>query len=330
MYCKADAIGANNTASGQHLRTPKRYLTIPMRGLVDRRGRCPKGMEVLLAAGMCTALAAQSQGAAPYRRVSILNGGATAAEAPSAMVDEDVLRREYERYKAAVERPLTNFDEPTAQRTRAVRLRGLLSREDIEAVHRAASAMMLQRAEATIDRSAWGQPAGTWHVTFLNTAGFFEAMLPDLYARIRQAAIDVDRAHWNVTEGISDVNYRVVEYHTMLSTINGQASGGGLHTQRHCDHGSLITVDILLTDPSEIKGGVLQTLESDGELLGHSWEQGDALVFLSHKYHCVSELTQGTRQVMVLELWEGTENHKPSRDEGERWLGAWKEEWRES
>ena len=69
---------------------------------------------------------------------------------------------------------------------------------------------------------------------------------------------------------------------------------------------------------------MLQTLEADGALLPHAWEQGDALVFLSHKYHCVSELTGGTRQVMVCEFWEGTENWAPTRDESARWEGEWR------
>ena len=102
---------------------------------------------------------------------------------------------------------------------------------------------------------------------------------------------------------------------------------GGLSTrllQKHVDQGSLVTIDILLSDPAEIEGGVLQTLEADGALLPHAWEQGDALVFLSHKYHCVSELTGGTRQVMVCEFWEGTENWAPTRDESARWEGEWR------
>lgn len=30
---------------------------------------------------------------------------------------------------------------------------------------------------------------------------------------------------------------------------------------------------------------------------------GDAVVFPSHKYHCVQPVKEGTRQVMILELW---------------------------
>jgi len=240
--------------------------------------------------------------------------------------DEDALRREYERYVAAVEAPLNNLDESVAQLTRAIRIPGLLSRDDIRAVHREGAAIAQQRADSTIDRSAWGQPKGTWLVTFLNTGGEFESRLPQLHARVRAAALAVDREHWNVTSGVEHVNFRVAEYHTMHATLGGRPTGGGLHTKRHCDHGSLVTIDILLSDPAEIEGGVLQTLEADGKLLSYTWEQGDALVFLSHKYHSVSELTRGTRNVLVCELWQGTENHAPSRDEKERWLGEWKED----
>jgi len=232
--------------------------------------------------------------------------------------------RDYERYVAAVQAPLRcKYDEAAAQRTRAYHLRGLLNSDDIAALHRAAATVALERPDATIDRSAWGQPPGTWLVTFLNTGGAFETVLPELHARIRNAALAVDRAHWNATEGIEHVNFRVVEHHTMRSSLNDRPTGGGLHTKRHCDQGSLVTIDCLLSDRRDIEGGVLQTLEPDGQMLSHAWEQGDALVFLSHKYHSVSTLTRGTRQVLVCELWEGTENRAPTRREEERWQGAW-------
>jgi len=243
----------------------------------------------------------------------------------AATADElERLRREYERYAAKVEAPLSNVDEATAQRTQAVRVRGLLSRADIDRVHRLAAEVAERRPEATIDRSAWGQPPGTWRVTFINDGCAFEARLPDLHARLRSTMLETDRRHWNVTAGVDDVNYRVAEHHTMRSSIDGRATRGGLRTLRHVDQGSLITIDVLLTERAEIAGGVLQTLEADGELTPHEWEQGDALVFLSHKYHCVSELTAGTRQVLVCELWQGTENPSPSRDEALRWVGEWR------
>jgi hypothetical protein len=199
-----------------------------------------------------------------------LRGGVSAASEAAA---EAALRAEYERYAAKVAMPLSNYEEADAQRTQAVRLRGLLSRADIEDVHRVGAALAARRQDSTIDRSAWGQPDGTWLVTFMNTDGAFEAELPHLHARLRAAMLDVDRQHgWNVCRGLEDVKFRVAEYHTMRSSLGGKPTGGGLHTQRHCDHGSLITIDVLLTDPAEIEGGVLQTLEPDGQLREHASE----------------------------------------------------------
>ena len=48
---------------------------------------------------------------------------------------------------------------------------------------------------------------------------------------------------------------------------------------------------VMLSGRSEYEGGTFQTLEADGELLPHEFDQGDALVFVSHKPHCVSRVT---------------------------------------
>ena len=68
------------------------------------------------------------------------------------------------------------------------------------------------------------------------------------------------------------------------------------------DQGSLLTIDVLLTDPADIEGGVLQTLEADDQLRGHAWERGDALVFLSHKYHTLCR-KQGLCGQLARPMW---------------------------
>jgi len=45
----------------------------------------------------------------------------------------------------------------------------------------------------------------------------------------------------------------------------------------------------------------------------HSFKRGDALFFLSHKYHGVSSLTSGRRQIIVAEIWEGLPRRCPQR-----------------
>eukprot|EP01052_Picozoa_sp_SAG31_P031852 SAG31_NODE_3424_length_4291_cov_1.659113_7_plen_106_part_00 len=79
----------------------------------------------------------------------------------------------------------------------------------------------------------------------------------------------------------------------------------------HYDMGSCVTIDIMLTQPKD--GGSFQTLETNGQLLSHKFERGDAVIFPSHKYHCVQPVVNGTRQVLILELWVGEErscNHR--------------------
>ena len=55
----------------------------------------------------------------------------------------------------------------------------------------------------------------------------------------------------------------------------------------------------------DFEGGTFQTLEADGQLQPYQFELGDALVFVSHKYHCVAPVTDGRRRVLVTELYTG-------------------------
>jgi hypothetical protein len=86
--------------------------------------------------------------------------------------------------------------------------------------------------------------------------------------------------------------------------------GGSLPYPKHYDIGSLITIDIMLQEPTE--GAQFQTLElsDDGKaptqyLKTHPFSAGDALVFVSHKYHSVTRLEAGNRKVLVVEFWHG-------------------------
>ena len=65
----------------------------------------------------------------------------------------------------------------------------------------------------------------------------------------------------------------------------------------------------------DFSGGTFQTLEADGHLKPYQFELGDALVFVSHKYHCVAPVTAGRRRVLVTELFSG--GGAASSEEGE-------------
>jgi len=107
------------------------------------------------------------------------------------------------------------------------------------------------------------------------------------------------------------VNPRVVEYHEMRQ-------GGSLSSMSHCDIGSLVTVDLMLQEPSAIEpmwtafgkqrgGGQFQTINNHAEIeTVEAFHPGDALAFVSHKLHRVSPITGGgARKVLVVEYWHG-------------------------
>ena len=102
-----------------------------------------------------------------------------------------------------------------------------------------------------------------------------------------------------------DTALRVCELHTVEAT-------GALPNPNHFDGGSIMTIDVMLSRPGvDFEGGDFCTPEAGKEgqnsLKCYSFDQGDALLFLSHKPHCVLPVTGGTRQVLVIEQWWGNE-----------------------
>ena len=69
--------------------------------------------------------------------------------------------------------------------------------------------------------------------------------------------------------------------------------GGGLTDLLHYDNDSILTLVVLLNHEDDYDGGVFRTNESDGRQLEHPLRQGDAVCFVSHKYHNVTPLTRG-------------------------------------
>ena len=118
--------------------------------------------------------------------------------------------------------------------------------------------------------------------------------------RVFAAASAADDELWGGILKGKAVNLRCAEYHTVTPP-------GNLAFERHYDHGSLITIDIMLSDATAFAGGAFATSEPGDYLLQHPFEKGDLLLFLSHKYHCVSPVESGVRNVLVAELWEGDE-----------------------
>ena len=112
--------------------------------------------------------------------------------------------------------------------------------------------------------------------------------------------------HWGVLKdlgrsmGDGSIRARCVEFHE-YSQDRGRVVCGN-----HFDTGSLFTVDLMLSHRSEYGGGKFVTTKG-GARGWTDFEQGDAIVFLSHKYHAVAPVPSGMRNVLVTEFWRGCE-----------------------
>ena len=84
--------------------------------------------------------------------------------------------------------------------------------------------------------------------------------------------------------------------------------GGGLTDPMHYDENSIITIVALLSDELEFEGGEFRTHESSGAHQKHDMKKGDAISFVSHKYHNVSTVTSGSRRSLVIEMWQGSKS----------------------
>ena len=199
-----------------------------------------------------------------------------------------------------------------AQRTRAVRVPSVFSAKEVKQLLKA-HRKLKERCGASEKKH--GEGAQNWSTTFLHTDGLFAATLPALRQKILDTAASVDEQQgWGLlADPPSPPQLRCVELHTV-------GPGGALPERKHYDHGSLVTVDIMLSPTANFEGGTLQTLETDGTMLDAHFEKGDATVFVSHKYHCVAPVTAGKRQVLVAEVWAGVERecaHRCEQHEGD-------------
>ena len=194
------------------------------------------------------------------------------------------------------------MDVAAAQKTLLVRSPSLLSASDISAIMAAGPRAV--ELGAGIEVRSGAVPGDPWSVIHMNTKGIFDAVLPGMRARLLAAARDADEKEgWNLLPPADeDVRIRVAELHAYKGPTTG------LPDPHHYDQDSLITVDCMLSKPDvEFEGGVLRTLEPDGRMLPHEFDQGDCVAFVSHKYHSVTPVVKGVRNVLVVEFWRGQE-----------------------
>jgi len=193
------------------------------------------------------------------------------------------------------------MDVDKAQQTEVIRIEKFLSLELIEMIQSVAK-------DELVTSTSLEKHSNSWKVVYLQANNIFNKKLATIRQKILETVQQVDNKNWRLFDNVEHVNIRVVEYHE--NQVNHELSD-----PKHYDLNSLLTMDIMLSEDDAFEGGHLQTLESDGQLKKHDFKQGDALIFVSHKYHCVSRIRSGKRNVMVLEFWYGAERTCPHRCE---------------
>jgi hypothetical protein len=266
-----------------------------------------------------------------YSRRAVARAALPAVDSSGSSISDERLRADYEQYLALQQRPLRLVPVDEAQASSVVHLDGLLDEDDMAALSDLAHAASLADPSCVSDRSSWSDPGqiraqisegaeandqgSVWSVVFLQAGRRLQRRLPAITTKLLAAVRAADQSNWRALSGLAHCNIRCAEYHTMRP-------GGGLADPEHYDYGSLLTLDVMLSEPgADFEGGTFRTLEPDGSMRSHQFERGSALLFLSHKPHCVAPVTRGTRHVLVVEIWEGLASSFAGRDEGCRWFG---------
>ncbi len=188
-----------------------------------------------------------------------------------------------------------------AQQSRVVTIKELLSPAEVAKV-RAVASQFAETAGRDISKSD-----GRWETLYLHTDGYFRRACPEILEKITAAVARAESAEPSMKKLLTsrqpgEVGVRCIEYHEVRP-------GGSLPDLKHYDIGSLLTVDIMISESADFTGGEFSTLESDGQLLRqqafNAQATGDALLFVSHKYHCVQPVVSGLRRVLVIEFWVG-------------------------
>jgi len=186
--------------------------------------------------------------------------------------------------------------------------------------------------------------AKAWQVLFLHTGGWFQRVLPGLRRKLLTAAYRVDveqtwgllcqdpvdesavrlpsAAHpcrhsdfsweeWRDVERRCEeegCHVRCVEFHEQRP--EWPAAQIPMQFQKWKQElDSLVTVELVLSEQGTFEGGGFQSLEPGNVIkTNYPLNRGDALVYVSHKYHRRAPLKSGVRRSLVIELWRGPES----------------------
>ena len=136
---------------------------------------------------------------------------------------------------------------------------------------------------------------GAHSTLYMHHEGWLADRLPTLLHRLVQTMLD-QHAAWFGSGQVDELSLRCVELHEY-------SVGGSLSRRGHRDHGSSVSMSILLTESR--LGGEFVTWDEMREPVLHTLRPGDAVVFPSEHVHNVAPVLEGLRRTMVLEIWQG-------------------------
>lgn len=194
---------------------------------------------------------------------------------------------------------------PADEETEPLILPQLLSVEEVEMLFNTPGPAYPPRKHPLLRGTTTGPAAvhdvaeGEGHCKlFLHRGGHFQQQWPALCAKLTNAMC-CQTGYPKATHSAlsSELSLRCAEFHTYTA-------GGGLMVRGHRDRGSVLTMTVLLSDPTACEGGAFITWRNDGtEPVHHAMGRGDAILFHSEKTHNVATVTSGVRYSLVLELW---------------------------
>ena len=194
-------------------------------------------------------------------------------------------------------------------------IRGVLSKGDVARLQDSARACGEQsdrsgtyaskRSVPELDAELIGPPHDVRfsreHIAlYLHRDGYVQRELPEMWAKMLQAMRE-QPGEWYEWDEDEPLQVRCIELHSY--TV-----GGGLVQVGHRDHGSILTMSVLLSDPAGVSGGQFVTYDQRKPVAYASLKQGDAVLLHSRRAHNVAQVTRGIRQSLVIELWRKKTN----------------------
>ena len=175
-------------------------------------------------------------------------------------------------------------------------LQDLLTADDVSRLRKMRAALEASGRTPHMFRDA--TTASNHAVCYLHYDGFAQRTEPELVERLLAAMRNSAPAAW--PRSTRELRVRCIELHTYKE-------GGGLFLPSHRDNDSVLTLSARVSEDGAFGGGRFVTYDR-GAPVAHRLDQGAAVLFPSEKLHNIERVSRGTRESLVIELWEGGTN----------------------